>query len=318
MKCFQKNFRLVRHNCGMTVQSFHALSILGLSMALAAPIPAAIPEAQRSTIEQLTGVRGSYTEAEDVYRVNFPRTDVKVAVEGRGMHPFLGLTSWAAFTPHSETELMVMGDLVLFEDEVNPVMSAALDHGLEVTALHNHFFFDSPRVMFMHIGGRGTAERLATAVASAMDTVKEIRKASPQPTSKFAGPSVPVTNSITASAIDAILGVKGQVNAGMYKFAIGRKATMHGKSIGNQMGVNTWAAFAGADDVAFVDGDFAMLKSELQPVLKALRKADINIVAIHNHMTQEDPQYVFLHYWGKGPVASLAKGLKSALDTQGH
>lgn len=285
-------------------------------MPLTASLTAAISDAQRSTIDQVTGVKGAYTPEEDVYRVSFPRADVKVAVEGRAMHPFLGLTSWAAFTPHSNSELMVMGDLVLFEDEVNPVMSAALDNGLDVTALHNHFFFDSPRVMFMHIGGSGSAERLATAVARAMDTVKEIRKANPQPAEKFAGPAAPATNSITAEAIDRILGVKGQVNAGMYKAAIGRKATMHGKAVGNQMGVNTWAAFAGTDDDAFADGDFAMLKSELQPVLKALRKSGINIVAIHNHMTHEEPQYVFLHYWGKGTAASLARGLKAALDTQ--
>jgi hypothetical protein len=279
---------------------------------------AAIPQAQRETIDRVTGVKGAYTAEEDVYRVNFPRTDVKVSVEGRAMHPFLGLTSWAAFTPHSATELMVMGDLVLFEDEVNPVMSAALDNGLEVTALHNHFFFESPRVMFMHIGASGTAERLAAAVARAMEKMKDVRKAAPQPAAKFAGAPVADTNSITGSAIDGILGVKGQMNAGMYKASIGRKATMHGKTVGNQMGVNTWAAFAGTDDAAFVDGDFAMLESELQPVLKALRKAGINIVAIHNHMTNEEPQYVFLHYWGKGPAATLAKGLKSALDTQGR
>jgi hypothetical protein len=303
-------------NCLMTVQRLRTLLVFGTSVLFAAPVTAAIPEAQRSKIDQVTGVKGSYTAEEDVYRVSFPRTDVKVTVEGRGMHPFLGLTSWAAFTPHSETELMVMGDLVLFEDEVNPVMSAALDNGLEVTALHNHFFFDSPRVMFMHIGGSGTAERLATAVARAMDKVKEIRKANPQPAGKFAGPEIPETNSITASTLDALLGVKGQVNAGMYKIAIGRKATMHGKAVGNQMGVNTWAAFAGTDDAAFVDGDFAMLKSEVQAVLKALRRSGINIVAIHNHMTHEEPQYVFLHYWGKGPAVALAKGLKSALDTQ--
>jgi hypothetical protein len=281
-------------------------------------LAAEISETQRSTVDRITGAKGAYTPEEDVYRVNFPRTDVKVSIEGRSMHPFLGLTSWAAFTPHSQSELMVMGDLVLFEDEVNPVMSAALDNGLEVTALHNHFFFDSPRVMFMHIGGSGTAERLATAVARAMDQVKEIRKANTQPTSKFSGLAVPETNSVTASTIDGILGVKGQSNAGMYKVAIGRKATMHGKPLGNQMGVNTWAAFAGTDEVAFVDGDFAMLESELQPVLKSLRKAGINIVAIHNHMTHEEPQYVFLHYWGKGQSASLAKGLKSALETQGR
>jgi protein-tyrosine-phosphatase len=300
----------------MIVQRLRVLSVFGLSMLLAVPVAAAIPEAQRNKIDQVTGVKGTYTAEEDVYRVNFPRNDVKVAVEGRGMHPFMGLTSWAAFTPHSQAELMVMGDLVLFEDEVNPVLSVALDNGLEVTALHNHFFFDSPRVMFMHIGGAGSAERLATAVGRAMEKVKEVRKANPQPGSTFPGPVVPETNSITGSTIDGILGVKGQVNAGMYKVAIGRKAMMHGQTVGNQMGVNTWAAFAGTDEAAFVDGDFAMLESELQPVLKALRKASINIVAIHNHMTHEDPQYVFLHYWGKGPAAVLAKGLKAALDTQ--
>ena len=311
----QRNFRFVGDNRGMTAIRLTSPALC-LGAILVMSLSAAVSEAQKGTIDRITGVKGAYTSDEDVYRVSFPRTDVKVSIEGRAMHPFLGLTSWAAFTPHSQSELMVMGDLVLFEDEVNPVMSAALDNGLEVTALHNHFFLDSPRVMFMHISGSGTAERLATAVARAMDKVREIRKADPQPASKFSGPAVSEMNSITASAIDGILGVKGQVNAGMYKVAIGRKATMHGKPVANQMGVNTWAAFAGTDDAALVDGDFAMVESELQPVLKALRKAGINIVAIHNHMTHEEPQYVFLHYWGKGPVASLAKGLRSALDTQ--
>ena len=292
------------------------MKILRTILIFALPLTAAIPDAQRNQIDTATGAKGSYTEAEDVYRVAFPRTDVKVTVEGRAMHPFMGLTSWAAFTPDAHGGLMVMGDLVLFEDEVNAAMSAALENGLEVTALHNHFFFESPRVMFMHIGGMATAEKLAAAVRKALDKVKEIRTAQPLPGSKFAGGAVPDTNSITAAALDRILGVKGQVNAGMYKMAIGRKATMHGKAVNNQMGMNTWAAFAGTDASAFVDGDFAMVEGELQPVLKALRRAGINVVAIHNHMTHEDPQYVFLHYWGKGPAAVLAKGLRAALDAQ--
>ena len=283
---------------------------------LAVVLAAEIPTATRNTIDQLTAAKGSYTEGEDVYRVTFPRTDVKVSIEGRAMHPFLGLTSWAAFTPQAADKLMVMGDLVLFEDEVNPVMSAALENGLEVTALHNHFFYESPRVMFMHIGGSGSAESLASAVRKALDKVKEIRSVNPQPASKFAGAAIPDTSSIPAEAIDKILGVKGQVNAGMYKALIGRKATMHGKTVGNQMGVNTWAAFAGSEETALVDGDFAMTANEILPVLKALRAAGIHIVAIHNHMTHEDPQYVFLHYWGKGNAITLAKGLRSALDTQ--
>jgi protein-tyrosine-phosphatase len=277
---------------------------------------AAIPESQQKTIDEITGAKGSYTAGEDVYRVTFPRTDVAVAIEGRGMHPFMGFISWAAFTPGSHGGLMVMGDLVLFEDEVNPVMSAALDAGLEVTALHNHFFFESPRVMFMHIGGHGAADQLATGVKQALAKVREIRAANAQPGSRFAGPVIPGTNSIPAAAIDGILGLKGQTNAGMYKAVIGREAKMHGKTVGNQMGVNTWAAFAGTEQAALVDGDFAMLENEVQPVLKALRKAGIQVVAIHNHMTHEEPHYVFLHYWGKGPAAELARGLRSALDAQ--
>jgi len=279
-------------------------------------VAAAIPEAQRAQIDGATGAKGSYTESEDVYRVTFPRTDVPVSIEGRAMHPFMGLTSWAAFTPHAGHELMVMGDLVLFEDEVNPVMSAALESGLEVTALHNHFFFDNPRVFFMHIGGSGSAPKLAAAVAKAIAKAKEIRAALPSPASNFPGVTTAATNAITAAAIDAILGVKGQSNAGMYKAQIGRAAKMHGSAIGSQMGLNTWAAFAGTDDAAFVDGDFAMRAAEVQTVIRSLRASGINIVAIHNHMTQEEPHYTFLHYWGKGKAAELACFLRKALDAQ--
>jgi hypothetical protein len=287
-----------------------------LTVFAAASLTAALTEAQKAKIDDITGAKGGYTAAEDVHRVTFPRTDVKVTVDRWPMHPFMGLTSWAAFTSAGASDVLVMGDLVLFEDEVNPVMSAALDHGLEVTALHNHFFYDSPRVMFMHIGGHGPVEKVATGVRRALDRVKEIRTANPTPATQFPGPPVPEKSSITAAAIDGILRVQGQVNAGMYKMAIGRRARMHGREIDNQMGLNTWAAFAGSDDNAFVDGDFAMLASELQGVLRALRRAGINIVAIHNHMTHEQPPYVFLHYWGKGKAADLARGLRAALDTQ--
>jgi hypothetical protein len=280
-------------------------------------VSAAISDADRTGIDTITGVKGVYTAEEDVYRVAFPRTDLSVTVEGRVMQPFMGLTSWAAFTTSPHGGAMVMGDLVLFEDEVNPVMSVALENGLEVTALHNHFFYDSPRVMFMHIGGDGSASTLAGAVRKAMDKVKELRTATARPVAMFAGQPVSDTSSITAAALDSILGVKGQTNSGMYKATIGRKAKMHGQTVTTQMGVNTWAAFAGTDANAFVDGDFAMLKAEVQPVLKALRKVGINIVAIHNHMAEEEPQFIFLHYWGKGPAAALAQGLKSALQVGG-
>ena len=277
---------------------------------------AALTPDQRASIDQSTGGKGVYTEAEDTHKVTFPRTDVKVTVEGRAMSPFLGFSSWAAFTPSGHGGVMVMGDIVLQEDEVNPAVSAALDSGLEVTALHNHFFYESPRVLYMHIGGMGSVETLAPAVKKVLDAVKAVRAGSPSVATKFAGEPVGDKNSITAPVLDGILNVKGETNNGMYKATIGRTANMHGSKVSKQMGVNTWAAFAGTDEYSLVDGDFAMTKDELQPVLKSLRRAGINIVAIHNHMTNEDPQYVFLHYWGKGPAASLAKGIRAALDTQ--
>jgi hypothetical protein len=278
---------------------------------------AELSEKTRTSIDQITGAKGSWSAEEDVHRVSFPRSDLKVSIESRPAHPFMGFGSWAAFTP-AKGGTMVMGDIVLLEDEVSPAMSAALDNGLEVTALHNHFFFESPRVMYMHIGGHGDVNKLAEAVRKVIDAQRAVRTASSTPASSFEGASVPTQNNITAGPIDQILGSKGEMSNGMYKATIGRTATHHGTKIGKQMGLNTWAAFAGTDQMASVDGDFAMTEDELQGVLKALRKAGIHIVAIHNHMTHEQPRYVFLHYWGKGPAAELARGVRSALNTQKH
>ena len=264
-------------------------------------------------IDNLTGLKGKLNEKEGVYRVSFPRADVKVTVDGWQMPPFMGLGTWAAFTKGAQTEAMVMGDTVLFEDEVNPVMSAALDNGLSVTALHNHFFFDRPKVYFMHIEGQGTVEQLATAVRKVYDKIKEIRAASPQPKDSFGGTALPEKNSISAEPLNAIFGMSGEINNGMVKFTIGRPAKMHGVEIAKDMGVNTWIAFAGSDDNAVVDGDFAVREDELQPVLKSLLKDKINIVAIHQHMTHEEPRIMFFHYWGRGQAKDLAQAVKGGL-----
>jgi hypothetical protein len=267
-------------------------------------------------IEQIIGAKGALNTNEGVFKVTSPRNDVKVSVDGWTMPPFMGLGSWAAFTEGKMGGAMVMGDTVLFQDEVNPVMSVALDNGLSVTALHNHFFYDEPKVYFMHIGGEGSAEKLAGAVRKVWDKIKEIRAANPQPATTFGRAPLPAQSSITGKTIEDILGVKGQANNGMFKIVVGRTTKMMDTEVGTEMGVNTWAAFAGADDNALVDGDFAVLENELQPVLKSLRHDGVNIVAIHNHMTQENPRILFLHYWGRGKAADLARALKSALDTQ--
>src|SRR6266513_2793786 len=267
-------------------------------------------------IDQLTGLKGKMNQAEGVYKVTFPRDDVKVSVAGWQMPPFMGLGTWAAFQGTNE-KAMMMGDTVLFEDEVNPVMSAAFDSGLSVTALHNHFFFDQPKVYFMHIEGEGTVEQLAGAVRKIYDKTKEIRAADPQPKDSFGGSALPEKNSISADPLNKIFGMTGETNNGMVKFTIGHPTTMHGVKIDNAMGVNTWMAFAGSDDNAMVDGDFAVTEDELQSALKAIRVGGINIVAIHSHMVHEQPRILFFHYWGRGPAKKLAETIQAALLASG-
>jgi len=250
-------------------------------------------------------------------KFSFPRTDVAVEVDGWSMPPFMGLTSWVTFTPGEKAgvDAMLMGDLVVFEDEVNAVMSALLEGGVEVTALHNHFFFDKPKVLFMHVGGEGSVETLGKAVKAALDVQRSFRAKAPQPGARFEGGVPPSTNSIDAAKLDTVFGIKGTSKDGMYKAVMGRKATAScGCAVGKSEGVNTWAAFGGADDNAVVDGDFAVTESELQPVLKSLRSSGINIVAIHHHMTGETPRILFLHYWGRNNALELAGAVKRALD----
>jgi hypothetical protein len=297
----------------MLTSSLFATVLAGA--ALSASFAVAAEPLDTAAIESITGLKGSYSKTENVFKVSKPRDDVKTVVDGWTLPPFMGLTTWAAFTPAGKGGAMLMGDTVLFEDEVNPAMSAALDAGLEVTALHNHFFFDQPKVYFMHIAGMGDLRKLAGAVKAVYDRVGQVRSARPAPTSTFGG-DIPAQSSITAAPIEAALGAKAQSKDGMVKVVIGRHAKMHGTTVGNEMGVNTWAAFAGSDAQAVVDGDFAMHENELQPVLKAMRKGDLDIVAIHQHMTQENPRILFLHYWGKGKAVDLAQAVRKALDAQ--
>jgi hypothetical protein len=256
-------------------------------------------------IEELTSAKGKLDEKEGVFKVTLPRGDIAPVAAGVKLTPPLGLTAWAAFQKVGK-KVMVMGDMVCTEDQVNPAMSAALDNGLEVTAVHNHFFWDNPKVMFMHIGGTGREEDLASAVGKVFAALKQKGEIP-------AADIDPAKTTLDPKKIEAVLNHKGELKDGVYKVTIGRHTRMHGHKVGNTMGVNTWAAFAGSDEQAVVDGDFAMLESELQSVLKALRGAGILIVAIHQHMTHETPRVMFLHYWGIGPPEKLAEGLKAAL-----
>jgi hypothetical protein len=296
---------------------FSGARLLGLLALLAGAGKSPATALDTNLIASLIGRPGAWNAAERVFKITAPRADVKVAVDGWAMPPFMGLTSWAAFTPGRRQPCMVMGDLVLFQDEVNPVMSVAFANGLDVTALHNHFFHDEPRVYFLHIAGEGEVAHLARAVRRALDRVQEIRAANPQPAARFSGAAIAATNAITARPIEDILGLKGQAREGMLKFTLGRATAMPcGCAVAAEMGVNTWAAFGGTDSNAVVCGDFAVTEDELRMVLRALRHFDINIVAIHHHLAGERPRLLFVHYWGRGRAAALAQGLKTALAAQ--
>jgi hypothetical protein len=265
-------------------------------------------------IGKAAGTKAMTTE-DGVVRIGWARDDVKVTVDKMPLKPFAGLGSVAAF--HSWRHgAMVMGDMVVFQDEVSPAMDAAFKNGLEVTALHNHFSFDEPKVYFMHIGGSGDAERLAGGVKAVWDAIKEARKKNPQPAESFPGNVPDANGSLSAKNIEDILGHKGQSRDGVVRVSIGRDGQMHGVEIGESMGLNTIAAFSGSGDYAVVYGDFIMTGTEAQPVLKTLREHGIHIVALHNHMIGEEPALYFAHFWGKGPARELAQGIKAALEAQ--
>src|SRR6266850_718799 len=206
------------------------LSKIGFALLLAAMTltlnAAESKKLDTARIDELTGLKGKLNEQEGVYKVSSPRTDLKISVDKWEMPPFMGLTSWAAFMPGMKEGAMVMDDLVLMQDEVNPVMSAAFDNGLQVTALHNHFFFDEPKVYFMHIGGEGDTATLAKGLRAALATVKKIRAAIPQPAQSFTPSQLPAKSSLSVESLQDILGAKGETKDGMFKAVFGRTVKM--------------------------------------------------------------------------------------------
>ena len=284
--------------------------IVGLVLACG-PVAAASLDA--AAIGKAAGTKAT-TQKDGVVKIGWSRSDVPVTVDGMRLPPAAGLGSWAAFAPMGN-QAMVMGDTVVFQDEVDAAMDAAFAHGLHVTGLHNHFFYDQPRVYFMHIEGEDSATALASDVKAVWYAIKAVRAAHPQPAEGFGG-MAPKPGKLDASALARIVGHPAEANNGSPKITIGTMGRMHDQSLGASMGLTTWAAFSGSDDLAAMDGDFIMRADEVQPVLRALRKAGIHIVALHNHMIGEQPNFYFTHFWGKGKAAELAHGFRAALDAQ--
>ncbi len=258
-------------------------------------------------VEQAIG-RSGQVQADGAYKLSFPRSDLKVTVDGVELKPALALGGWVAFSkPGSDS--MVMGDLVLVEDEVTPVMSSLENNGVQVTALHNHVLHESPRVMYMHIGGHGDAVKLATAVKEALALTKV---PAPKP------PASPQQDiGIDTAGIEQALGAKGKINGGVFQVGIPRNEsiTEGGMKVPNSMGLSTALNFqpTGGGKAA-ITGDFVLIGSEVNPVIQALRSNGIAVTAVHSHMLDEEPRLFFLHFWANDDAVKLAKGLRAAVD----
>ncbi len=248
-----------------------------------------------------------------VLKVNIPRNDLKMTIEGFATPTPFGFGGWIALTKATDGSDVMMGDLVLLQEEVNPVLSALLDNGIDVTALHNHFFWDDPHVYYMHVHGMGKAADLARRVKPGLDLIGHVKP-------EAASPASTTGTALDIAKLAKIAGHEGEQTGPVYKITVGRDdlgMKEHGAVINARMGLNTWAAFVGTQEDAAIAGDVAMLENEVTPVLKALRKNGLDVVAIHHHMTGDRPVVIFLHYWGRGPAEKLATGFKAALDELG-
>lgn len=252
----------------------------------------------------------------DPFKITVPQNDLDVVVDGFTIVPPMGMGSWAAFAPTGVgSEMLVMGDVVVREDEMGPVQRELLDRGLTVTGLHNHFVRETPAVMYMHIRGAGPRDSLRADVEAVLARVAELRGGDPA-----SAEADEVENSLDTGRIEEILGYEGSMSRGVYKVTIGRpdvELVSGGTRVTTAMGFNTWASWQGSMENAAVAGDFAMLEDEVGPVIDALVSNGIEVVAVHNHMVLEEPRIFFLHYWGTGPAEELARGLRVALDRTG-
>jgi hypothetical protein len=267
----------------------------------------------------LGGKKGSYVENEGVYTTPLPRSDLKVTIKGEPVPIGFGFGGWVSMKHTLDGEkAMLMSDTVLLQEEVNPLITAAQDHGLQITAIHNHFFYENPRIFYMHLHGMGDAAELAGKYGAAIRDTKLHPSNQPAPTASSGARTA--KEIFDLAALDKTIGLTGKVNGPIYKYVVGRddlRVIAMGAEVTTAIGLNTWAAFAGDAEAAHIAGDVAMLETEVNQVIRALRKHNLEVVAVHQHMLEEQPRIIFLHYYGHGPASTLADGFRAALDQLG-
>lgn len=274
-----------------------------------------LTEAEITAIATAIGKKGRYVEAESVYTVPLPRNDLKVSIKGESVPISFGFGGWVSIKKTLDgTSAVLMSDTVLLQEEVNPLISAAQANGLEIGAIHNHFFYEEPRIFYMHLHGMGDAATLAKSYAAAIKNTKLLQ--ANQPTT----PTKTAKEIFDLPALDKIVGATGEVNGASYKYTLGRSdltITAMGAEMTANIGLNSWAAFAGTPDAAHIAGDIAMLETEVNSVIRALRSNNLEVVALHHHMLGDAPKIIFLHYYGRGDAAKLAAGFRAALGELG-
>lgn len=292
-------------------------SLESLAADIAAKTPA-LTSAEIAAIDAAIGKKGSYKEAEATYTVPLPRNDLKITLKGESVPISFGFGGWVSIKRSVDGKsAMIMSDCVLLQEEVNLLITAAQEAGLEIGAIHNHFFYEEPRIFYMHIHGMGTPEELAKKYAKAISATK----IAPQNQPSAGPPPVKTGKDIfDVDALNKIIGYEAAINGPTIKYTIGRpdlKVMAMGVEMTPNIGLNTWAAFTGSMDKAHIAGDVAMLDTEVNSVIKTLRANSIEIVAVHHHMLGDEPHMIFLHYLGTGPALELAKGFKTALNQLG-
>lgn len=321
-------------------EALRATALLGATALLppAAAFPAQgktppLTAAERAAIDAALGKPGAYNDAQATHVVSLPRNDLTMRIKNEPVPISFGFGGWVALKHTLDGQsAMLMSDTVLRQEEVAPLMDAAHANGLEIGAVHNHFFYEEPRIFYMHVHGMGSPAELAQRFAATLKNSKLLP--ANQPAAAAAAPSAATGNTGTPAvnaaptgqelfdlpALDKLVGYPGKVNGPTCKYTVGRddlNVVMMNTEMTAAIGLNSWAAFAGTAANAHIAGDIAMLEAEVNPVIKALRAHNLEVVAVHNHMLFDQPRMVFLHYYGRGPAPQLAQGFRAALDQLG-